>query len=139
MQLRTVEPAGSRPGADHEIQSRELVLVAPETLADDPPQAVALHRRPCGAQRHGEPQAGGPEHIGCGRDAEESITKPPSSGIGGLELGLAPQTALRRESEPPWHCLRFARDRDQERWCGPLPLPAQAAGAIGSCADEPVD
>src|SRR6185312_11600617 len=63
---------------------------------------------------------------------EESVTKAPAARVGGVELRLAPQTLVRRESEPV-HIFAAPRQFDQRcRATG----PSMAAGRPGVAALE---
>src|ERR1700677_2296197 len=74
--------------------------VQPKRLPDDAAEAVALHGITCRAHGncHAEPRAVLVVATCCHR--EESVAEAPAARIRGVELRLAPQTLVRRESEP---------------------------------------
>ena len=99
-QLRTRCAAGLRPRVHNEIDSRKSMLVQPKRLPDDAAEAVALHgiAGHTYGNCHAEPRAVLVIATCCHR--EESVAKAPAARIRGVELRLAPQTLVRRESEP---------------------------------------
>lgn len=88
------------PGADDDIDGRQLVLMQPERFANDPADAVALHAAARGANRNGETKTRPALVIPEQNHAEKSIAKSPSARVERFEVRLAAQAPLRGKGKP---------------------------------------
>jgi hypothetical protein len=88
--------------ADNQVNARQLMLVLPERLADDPAEAIALNTAARGTNRNCETETRPTFVVPQGSHTKESIAKPASASISRIEVSFATQTALRGESKPWW-------------------------------------
>lgn len=88
------------PGADDDIDGRQLVLMQPERFANDPADAVALHAAARGANRDGKTKTRPALVVPEQNHTEKSIAKSPSARVDRFEVRLAAQAPLRGKGKP---------------------------------------
>jgi hypothetical protein len=82
---------------DH-IHRRQFVLMQPKRLTDRAADSIAFYAITCHFDRYGEAEAGPIVAIELQRDAEQAVTEAPAARMNSVEIRLAADASLCRES-----------------------------------------
>jgi hypothetical protein len=88
--------------AHDQVDTRQLMLVQPERLADDPADTVALDTAAGGTNRNGKTETRPTLVVQERSHTKESIAKASPASVGRIKVRLATQPPLRGKSKPCW-------------------------------------
>ena len=119
-QLLRLSAAGGGARRDHDVQSRQHVLVQPEALANQPPQAIACDGGPDRAHAHRHSEPGKVQTVGAKRDSEIVVPRTSTLLVKLIELRAGANSLAGTERQTPDRgSVRAMRLRESDA-CGPL-------------------